>query len=109
MPVIHNGNRTYKIKRDGKFEYAYTTSFEIDGKKLYDFDPKTGVLRISMSPSDLEVLLEKIGEIPAGGKDFTLPAPISPVSFRSVKRIEPIQEQENEYLLKITSKENKQV
>lgn len=104
MPVISDGTGTYTIRPDGTKEYGCMTCFEVNGKKLYDFNQETGVLQVSMSPSDLEILLEQIGNIPEEGKDLVFPTPIGePARFKSVKKIESIPGiKENDYMMKIS-------
>ena len=103
MPLIIDETGTYTMRPDGSKEYGGLTYLEINGKKLYEFNE--GVLQISVSPNDLEVLLEQIGEIPAEGKDLTLPAPFGltgPARFKKVKKIESMPGlKEGEYLMQL--------
>ena len=74
-----------------------------EGKLLfYDYDPRTGVLQVSIRSGDLEKLLARIGPIPEEGIDVTLPRPPlnpSPVAFKGVKQIIPFPGlKEGEYL-----------
>lgn len=93
MPLISDGTGTYTIKPDGTKEYGCTTSFKINGKKVFDFDQETGILKISISPNNLEVLISKIGEIPAEGMDINLPTSFGEIGrFKGVKKLESIPE-----------------
>lgn len=78
MAVLSDGIGIYVITDEEVDSRVIQTRYEIDGEKLYEFDPKTGVLQISMSPEDVEFLLEEIDEIPEEGKTLTLPTPLSP-------------------------------
>jgi len=84
-------------------EYGVTTNFRINGKTLYDFDKVKGILQVSASSNDLEILLEQIGEIPKEGIDLALQTPIGvPSTFEGVKKIESIPGlKEEEYIMKI--------
>jgi len=103
MPLISDETGIYAIRPDGTRDYGSMNYFEIDGKRLYDFNPETGVLQVSMRPGDLEMLMEQIGEIPENGRDLVLPTPfVGPARFKGVKRIESISNlKENEYLMKL--------
>lgn len=73
--------------------YGCTIIAEINGEVLYNFNQETGLLQVSVSPSGLEILLRKVGEIPKDGKDIEiqLPPPYGidgPARFQRVKRIE---------------------
>jgi len=80
-------------------------SAEIDGKKMYNFNPETGILQISMSSSDLEILLQQVGEIPESGMDLRLQLPLpfgvdGPAMFLNVKRIESIPGVKRDHMFK---------
>ena len=105
MALFDDGTGVYTIKADGTRDYGCTTSMEINGQKMYAFDPKTGVLQVSMPPGDLEILMKQIGDLPSTGRDLALPTPFfadGPARFKGVKRIEPIPGlKENEYLMRL--------
>jgi hypothetical protein len=79
--------------------------FSINNAKLYDFNPSSGILKISMPPKDLELFLISLGEMPANGEDLVMPSPpetdFPHVRFKNVKSIESAMEFEEEglYLL----------
>jgi len=102
--MISDETGSYTIRPDGTRDYGCMTSFEINGKKLYDFDQETGVLQVSMSPGDLEKLIDNLGELPPEGKDLAFPTPIGEQArFKSVKKIESIPGLEkDEYIIKIS-------
>lgn len=64
---------------------------DIDQIKVYEFEPETGTLKISMPKRDLEKFVSEIGFISEFGEDVRMPFPEEPgryVKFEKVKRIE---------------------
>lgn len=87
----------------GERGYAQLTNLKINEEKLYNFDPETGVLYISIKDTDWDSFKKKIGDIPPEGKEIVLPTPPSTVPgiFSGMKEIKPFPESEvGEYLLK---------
>ncbi len=103
MGLISDRSGTYVPREDGTRDYGTMTSAKINGQELYNFDQEKGVLQISMSPEDLEILGKQIGEIPKTGKDLILPTPYGldgHARFKGVKSIETMPDvKEGEYLM----------
>lgn len=110
MGLITDGSGTYVPRPDGTRDYGTMTSAKINGQKLYNFNPETGVLQVSMSSEDLELLGQQIGEIPETGKDLVLPIPYGiegPARFKGVRSIEPMPEvKEGEYLITLEERKS---
>lgn len=84
---------------------SYNTYAEINGKKMYNFNPETGLLQISINPSDLEILSQQLGKIPESGMDLRLQLPLpfgadGPAVFPHVKRIESIPGVKKDHMFK---------
>lgn len=103
MLLIDDGFGQYMLRPQG-CRYPRLTHFEINGETLYDFDQKTGVLQISASPSDLEILVEWLGPFPEMGKDLTVPCPFEGfLHFKGVKRLESMHGvKEGEYMMNLS-------
>ncbi len=87
-----------EIGLDGEIVQTYKNNSGV----LYRFIPETGDLEISMHPSDLEILLVQIGEIPAEGKDIALQIPAGFLTFKNVKKIGQIPGlKKDEYLVEM--------
>jgi len=104
--MVTDETGTYVLLPDGKRDYGRPTNLLIDGEAVYRFDEKTGVLQLSMSASDIEILVGEIGDLPEEGREIQLPAPpivgTRPVVFKGVKKIESISKEEGDsYLLRI--------
>ncbi len=94
MALILDEKGIYTPRPDGR-NYGCTTREEINGQTLYNFNPESGILQISMSLGDLEILLRKVGKIPEDGKDIEIQLPLpfgvdGPARFQGVKRIESL-------------------
>lgn len=82
---------------------TWSLSYSLNERTVYRYDPKTGVLRLSISPSDLTVLSSVIGELTPDGKDITLPIGLplhsGPIRFKGLKRIESILDESGKYFI----------
>jgi len=106
-----DGMQTYRIGPDGQRELMYHNNFhlEIDGKTYLDLDEKTGILKLSMSPSDLEDFAGALGEIPDSGLKMTIPTPFEgPVYLEGVKSIESIMNEEGNYIMQLHKEQEEQ-
>ncbi len=104
MGIISDSSGTYSSNPDGTRNYGVTTNIQMNGQTLYAFNPETGVLQASMSPSDLEVMLKDMGPIPEDGRTFVLDMPFmdGPAHFPGLRRIEPTPLAEGQrYLIRI--------
>jgi len=84
--------------------HRYPVRYGIGERTLYNFDPQTSVLQVSMSPADVEILLrELVGELPPEGRNLRFPYhPFSdPARFEGVKRIEPLPDSEGRYMMRL--------
>ena len=93
---------------DGKLEpFGYHKFYrEVGGKTYLNLDEKTGVLKISMSPNQVEFYLSKyLGEIPKEGIRIKLPLPSGEYAYlEGVKSIESTLEPDRKYLMKLDEK-----
>ena len=86
------GSLSYGVRADGRIdEQALEVNF--GDRTLYKFNPKTGVLQVSMEPAELERMIAQRGGIPKDGRPLVLPS-VAGVpqsgSFRGVTRVESI-------------------
>ncbi|MBI2546742.1 hypothetical protein HYV81_06205 [Candidatus Woesearchaeota archaeon] len=80
-----------ELKPDSRYVTPINVTTD-DGKPLYEFDPKSGVLRLSMHPDDIGTLTRML-HINGEGVDMTLPNPhTSTILFflPGVKEVLPI-------------------
>jgi len=76
--------------------YGCTLKIDIGGRTLYNFDPKSGILEISIGSRNLKSLLNLIGEIPKTGRDIELPSTIGyAATFKGVKKIKSFRRTKN--------------
>jgi len=63
---------TYQFGSDGSLEPIYSDGYEliVSGKTFLELDSETGIMKLSMSPSDLEIYLEGLGNIPDEGLEY---------------------------------------
>jgi len=83
--------------------HRYPVQYGIGERTLYYFNPKTGVLQVSMSPADVKILLrELVGELPPEGRnlEFSL-YDLDIARFEGVKRIEPLPDPEGRYMMRL--------
>jgi len=80
-------------------------SCELCDKTLYSLD-EDGILRVSMSPSDLDILLKETNYVhwSEGRVDFPVPGG-SKIYCREVEKIESTNEPDNNYLVSLKSTE----
>jgi hypothetical protein len=88
------GEYTFNVFAATVFSYNKTT-FTINDRPLYDFNVKTGELKISTNKKSLDDILYTIGKFPEFGLNIVLPTPISAkpqMEFNCVRLIKQIDE-----------------
>lgn len=81
------------ISGDRTKKYATPVSAKINDEELYTFDSEKGLLRLSMSPEDVENLVQVFGKFPKDGRYLEIPDPFgleSPARFEGIKSIESL-------------------
>ena len=110
MTIRFDNTGVYRVHSNADRSYIYPIRIvdRFSKKTVYDFDPKSGVLKISISPGDLEILLQQLGGIPDSGRDLILPSPnpvdgtASTLNFTGVKHAVPItEEDERNYYIRL--------
>ncbi len=93
---MDEGESMYVV-RNGIREEIQPTSYAIDGKKVYDFDPDSGILKLNrgmLSEGTLEKMSKLIGESP-DGISITIPIPLnSPAQLQRVREVRYLSENE---------------
>lgn len=93
MAKICDDCGVYVVKPDGRREYASFLEVSIGELYAFNLDPEEGVLYISTSRENVEILKRQIGEISEEGADLTLLRLLHDddinYKFEGVKRIEP--------------------
>ncbi len=100
MAIASDGIGGYAIGPDGQRIYPHKSSFTVNGVNLFQYDQATGVLQLSISPSELERMLETLGPFPSEGRNMAFSFhPLGEQVFPSLKRIESVAGPDGTYLL----------
>jgi hypothetical protein len=104
MPVISDGSGIYALGPNGERNYGNTTNITINDEVFVEFDPATGVLKISTSDAGVKKLIEMHGNLPI--EDFVLPDPMGGIChFFGVTEVRSMPRKDGSFLLQFKEEE----
>lgn len=100
MAVFHDPSGVYTIDGDDTRRYADATSFQINGKDVFRFDPETGVLKLSADEAVIAAITQQCEGFPIKELAFALPI-AGTMRFHHVTAVESLPQEDGSFLLTI--------